>query len=285
MIYTCTLNPAIDFYVEVPNLRVGSINQGELIRFVPGGKGINVSMMLKQLGVDNIAMGLIGGKFGKLLMELLKERDITTDFVEIKGETRLNVKIRDIEETDINLIGPEVTLSEIETQLNKLKRITPCDYLVLAGKSPKINVPIVSMIGKYTKENNLKLVVDMSGTDLEAIIKYQPLLIKPNKEELEALIKRKLISISDIKEACKALIYEYGISYVLVSLGSDGALLVSEGESYYEKAPTGRVLNTVGAGDALLAGFLANYTQTNNLQTALHQGVECGSKVVFTGYI
>ncbi len=285
MIYTCTLNPAVDFYVQVPEFSTGRINQGELLRFVPGGKGLNVSMVLKQLGVENIALGFVGGKFGKLLQELLIEYNITTDFVEIKGETRLNVKIRDELETDINLVGPEVTKSEVDKLLSKLDIINPNDYLVVGGKAPKTSESIISMIGSYAKKKDLNLIVDMSGNDLETMLNYQPLLIKPNKEELETLIKRKLDNLSEIETVCKNLIYKYHITYVLVSLGKDGAILVSKDESIYEKAPIGKVINTVGAGDALLAGFLASYTKSPDLKAALQQGIKCASKVVFTGYI
>lgn len=285
MIYTCTLNPAVDFYVQVPEFSTGRINQGELLRFVPGGKGLNVSMVLKQLGVENIALGFVGGKFGKLLQELLIEYNITTDFVEIKGETRLNVKIRDELETDINLVGPEVTKSEVDKLLSKLDIINPNDYLVVGGKAPKTSESIISMIGSYAKKKDLNLIVDMSGNDLETMLNYQPLLIKPNKEELETLIKRKLDNLSEIETVCKYLIIKYHITYVLVSLGKDGAILVSKDESIYEKAPIGKVINTVGAGDALLAGFLASYTKSPDLKAALQQGIKCASKVVFTGYI
>ena len=285
MIYTCTLNPAVDFYVRVPEFSIGRINQGELLRFVPGGKGLNVSMVLKQLGVENIALGFVGGKFGKLLQELLIEYNITTDFVEIKGETRLNVKIRDELETDINLVGPEVTKSEVDKLLSKLDIINPNDYLVVGGKAPKTSESIISMIGSYAKKKDLNLIVDMSGNDLETMLNYQPLLIKPNKEELETLIKRKLDNLSEIETVCKYLINKYHITYVLVSLGKDGAILVSKDESIYEKAPIGKVINTVGAGDALLAGFLASYTKSPDLKAALQQGIKCASKVVFTGYI
>lgn len=285
MIYTCTLNPAVDFYVQVPEFSTGRINQGELLRFVPGGKGLNVSMVLKQLGVENIALGFIGGKFGKLLQELLIEYNITTDFVEIKGETRLNVKIRDELETDINLVGPEVTKSEVDKLLSKLDIINPNDYLVVGGKAPKTSESIISMIGSYAKKKDLNLIVDMSGNDLETMLNYQPLLIKPNKEELETLIKRKLDNLSEIETVCKYLINKYHITYVLVSLGKDGAILISKDESIYEKAPIGKVINTVGAGDALLAGFLASYTKSPDLKAALQQGIKCASKVVFTGYI
>jgi len=285
MIYTCTLNPAVDFYVQVPEFSTGRINQGELLRFVPGGKGLNVSMVLKQLGVENIALGFVGGKFGKLLQELLIEYNITTDFVEIKGETRLNVKIRDELETDINLVGPEVTKSEVDKLLSKLDIINPNDYLVVGGKAPKTSESIISMIGSYAKKKDLNLIVDMSGNDLETMLNYQPLLIKPNKEELETLIKRKLDNLSEIETVCKYLINKYHITYVLVSLGKDGAILVSKDESIYEKAPIGKVINTVGAGDALLAGFLASYTKSPDLKAALQQGIKCASKVVFTGYI
>jgi len=285
MIYTCTLNPAVDFYVQVPEFSIGRINQGELLRFVPGGKGLNVSMVLKQLGVENIALGFVGGKFGKLLQELLIEYNITTDFVEIKGETRLNVKIRDELETDINLVGPEVTKSEVDKLLSKLDIINPNDYLVVGGKAPKTSESIISMIGSYAKKKDLNLIVDMSGNDLETMLNYQPLLIKPNKEELETLINRKLDNLSEIETVCKYLINKYHITYVLVSLGKDGAILVSKDESIYEKAPIGKVINTVGAGDALLAGFLASYTKSPDLKAALQQGIKCASKVVFTGYI
>lgn len=285
MIYTCTLNPAVDFYVQVPEFSTGRINQGELLRFVPGGKGLNVSMVLKQLGVENIALGFVGGKFGKLLQELLIEYNITTDFVEIKGETRLNVKIRDELETDINLVGPEVTKSEVDKLLSKLDIINPNDYLVVGGKAPKTSESIISMIGSYAKKKDLNLIVDMSGNDLVTMLNYQPLLIKPNKEELETLIKRKLDNLSEIETVCKYLINKYHITYVLVSLGKDGAILVSKDESIYEKAPIGKVINTVGAGDALLAGFLASYTKSPDLKAALQQGIKCASKVVFTGYI
>lgn len=285
MIYTCTLNPAVDFYVQVPEFSTGRINQGELLRFVPGGKGLNVSMVLKQLGVENIALGFVGGKFGKLLQELLIEYNITTDFVEIKGETRLNVKIRDELETDINLVGPEVTKSEVDKLLSKLDIINPNDYLVVGGKAPKTSESIISMIGSHAKKKDLNLIVDMSGNDLETMLNYQPLLIKPNKEELETLIKRKLDNLSEIETVCKYLINKYHITYVLVSLGKDGAILVSKDESIYEKAPIGKVINTVGAGDALLAGFLASYTKSPDLKAALQQGIKCASKVVFTGYI
>jgi len=280
------LNPAIDYYIHTYDLKIGSINQGYQYEYVPGGKGINVSIMLSRLNVKNKAFGFYGGKYGKLLMDLLDDYQIDADFTPIEAETRQNIKIRSEVETDINTIGPTISKFELNELVMKINSLNETDYLVLAGKSVVVEgIDVNDVIGQIAYQKNLKLIVDASGKDLEELIKYKPFLIKPNLEELEALTQRKLVHPLEMERVCQQLIQNYNITYVLLSLGQDGAMLVGKNKTYYEQAKEGKVLNTVGAGDALLAGFLATYTKTFDIEASLKMGVICGSASAFTNQL
>ncbi len=282
MIYTCTLNPSIDYYINLPELNKGQINRGNTINYFPGGKGINVSVVLNELNVESTILSLVGGEFGNLLTKKLNQLGINKDLITIQGETRQNIKIRGIDETDINTSGPTITLDEFSILLNKIQELDN-DYLVVAGKSILVEgTNSYDEIGKVIDNTNIKLVVDAYGEDLKTLIKYKPFLIKPNLEELEELLNQKITSNASAVSLSKELIDKYNIEYVLLSLGEEGAIITSKTDSFYVQAPSKKVVNTVGSGDSLLAGFIAEYTISKDIQKSLKLAVAAGSATTFS---
>ena len=251
---------------------------------MPGGKGLNVSIVLKNLGVENTALGFIGGFTGKELKRKIEEKGIKTDLIEIEnGITRINVKISSKSETAINGNGPQITEKEIQLLLEKLQKINKNDIVILAGNIPKnIKNNIYEEICMILEKKGITYVVDATKELLLNILKYKPFLIKPNKEELEETFGVK------IKNEEQIIIYatkmkELGAQNVLVSLGGKGAILVSENGTIYKKcAPKGEVVSTVGAGDSMVAGFIVGYLKNHNYEEALKMGIATGSASTFS---
>ncbi len=284
MIYTITFNPALDYTLKVSNFKIGDINRTITEKILPGGKGLNVSIVLKNLGVENTALGFIGGFTGKELKRKIEEKGIKTDFIEIEnGITRINVKISSKSETAINGNGPQITEREIQLLLEKLQQINKNDIVILAGNIPKnIKNNIYEEICMILEKKGITYVVDATKELLLNILKYKPFLIKPNKEELEETFGVKIKSEEQI------IIYatkmkELGAQNVLVSLGGKGAILVSENGTIYNKcAPKGEVVSTVGAGDSMVAGFIVGYLKNHNYEEALKMGIASGSASTFS---
>ena len=289
MIYTITFNPALDYITQVENFKTGEINRTKTETILPGGKGLNVSIVLKNLGIENTALGFVAGFTGEELIRKLEAQGIKTDFIKVKeGITRINVKISSfndnkVEETALNGMGPQITKKNIDELLNKIQNMTGNDFVILSGNIPKnLENNIYEKICKILKEKGITFIVDSTQDLLINVLKYNPFLIKPNKEELEETVKHNIHTKEDIINSAKTL-QEMGAQNVLVSLGDDGAILITkEGETYFSEAPKGQVINTVGAGDSMVAGFLAGYYKTKDYEYALKMGVSAGSASAFS---
>ena len=289
MIYTITFNPALDYIAQVEDFKIGEINRTKTETILPGGKGLNVSIVLKNLGIENTALGFISGFTGEELKRKMEAQGVKTDFVKVKeGITRINVKIssmneKKVEETALNGVGPLITENDIEVLMEKLQKMSTNDLVILSGSIPKnIDNTIYEKICKNLNEKGNTFIVDSTQELLMNVLKYHPFLIKPNKDELEETLNCKISTKEDIIQSAKEL-KKLGAQNVLVSLGNDGALLLTkEDKTYYSKAPKGQVVNTVGSGDSMVAGFLAGYHQTKDYEVALKTGVATGSASAFS---
>ncbi len=284
MIYTITFNPALDYISQVNNFEIGKINRTEKEKILPGGKGLNVSTVLKNLGIKSTALGFIAGFTGEELKRNIEQRGIKTDFIKVKkGITRINVKISSKEETALNGNGPDIATEDINELLDKIEQINSKDTVILAGNIPKcINNDIYEIICKKLECKKVRFVVDATKELLMNVLKYKPFLIKPNKEELEETFKEKIETKEDIIVHAKKL-QEMGAQNVLISLGGEGAILVTkENKEYFLNAPKGKVLNTVGAGDSMVAGFIAGYEKSGEFEYAFKMGVATGSASAFS---
>ena len=284
MFYTVTLNPALDYILQVDDFGIGKINRTKTEKILPGGKGLNVSMVLKNLEIDTVAIGFIAGFTGDELRKQMEQKGVKTEFIKVQnGITRINVKISSNQETALNGIGPDVDEKDIEELLQKINEITSDDLVILSGNIPK-SIPknIYQIICDILEKNNVTFVVDATRELLIDVLKYKPFLIKPNKEELEETFKVKITTKDELVTYAKKL-QDMGAQNVLISLGGDGAILLNkEGKVYYSKAPKGKVINTVGAGDSMVAGFLAGYKKTKDYEQAFKMGIATGSASAFS---
>ncbi len=257
-IYTLTFNPAIDYIIHTDHLVFGQTNRSTAEALCFGGKGINVSVILSRLGAATVALGFVAGFTGAALTEAVNKEGVATDFIVLpNGLTRINLKLKGNEETEINAGGPEIPPKEQAALLDKLDTLCSGDTLVLAGSIPR-SLPknTYEQILKRLAHRGIRFVVDTVGEALLRTLPYRPFLIKPNLQELEELVNRRLKTNADIIDAAK-LLQKQGAIQVLVSLGSKGAILLDEsGKVYSEVAHSGKAINTVGAGDSMLAGFL-----------------------------
>ena len=289
MVYTITFNPALDYIIQVENFKIGEINRTKTETILPGGKGLNVSIVLKNLEIENTALGFVAGFTGEELIHKMESQGVKTDFVRVeKGITRINLKISSIsenqvEETALNGIGPQITKNDMNVLFEKIQKMSTKDIVILSGSIPKnMDKDIYEKICKELKGKGITFIVDSTQELLMNVLKYNPFLIKPNQEELEETLNCKISTKEDIVNAAKEL-KKMGAQNVLVSLGNDGALLLTkEDETYYSKAPKGQVVNTVGSGDSMVAGFLAGYYQTQDYEYALKVGVAAGSASAFS---
>ena len=284
MIYTITFNPALDYISQVEDFEVGKINRTKTEKILPGGKGLNVSTVLKNLGIESTALGFIAGFTGEELKRKIESYGIKTDFIKVKeGITRINIKISSNEETALNGNGPKITEEDIQELLEKIDKIGKEDIVILAGNIPKgINNNIYEIICVNLERNGVTFIVDATQELLINVLKYRPFLIKPNKEELEETFKEKIETKEDIIAHAKKL-QLMGAQNVLISLGGEGAILVTvKEEIYFSKAPKGKVLNTVGAGDSMVAGFVAGYEKSGDYEQAFKMGIAAGSASAFS---
>ena len=275
MIYTVTFNPAIDYVMHTGEVKIGETNRSDCEEMYFGGKGINVSYVLSQLSKDNVALGFIAGFTGEALEKGVGEWGVRTDFVHLsEGDTRINIKLKSEKETEINAQGPSIKAEELVKLLEKLDALKSGDTLLLAGSVPKtLPADVYETILARLVGRGVKFVVDATGKLLTNTLKYKPFLIKPNKSELEGIFEKQL-SGDDIIVAAQKL-REMGAQNVLVSLGPDGAILVdSDGNVHKQDALGGKPVNTVGAGDSMIAGFLAGIEK--GPAYALRLGVAAG---------
>lgn len=284
MIYTVTLNPSIDYVINLEHLNIGHINRINSEHVYPGGKGINVSRILKTLGHDNIATGFVSDFTGDFIIKSLADFDVKSDFIKLdNGFTRINIKIKSDEETEINGSGPNISEEKLDELFNKLSKLKENDILVLAGSIPKtLKEDLYEKIMEHVKNSNVKVVVDATKNLLLNVLKYSPFLIKPNNHELEEMFDVKLENVEDIITYGKKL-QEMGARNVLVSRGKDGALLITENEEVFiSNVPKGEVINSVGAGDSMVAGFISAYIDNNSYEEALKLGAASGSATAFS---
>lgn len=284
MIYTITFNPSIDYMVEVDDFQLGEVNRVSNEYILPGGKGINVSIVLKNLGVESQALGFIAGFTGQEIQNRIKERGIQTDFIDVNnGYSRINFKLKSQQESEVNGNGPFISQENINELMIKLKTLNKGDVLVLSGSIPKcVSNDIYATIMKELIHNDIQIVVDATGHLLMNVLEYKPFLIKPNNHELAEMFHVKLSSQKDIIKYAKKL-QEMGAKNVLISMAGDGALFICEnGKVYFSEAPKGEVKNSVGAGDSMVAGFIAGYVKTNNYVEAFKMGVATGSASAFS---
>ena len=288
MIYTVTFNPSLDYVVQVDDFAVGEINRTRTESIYPGGKGINVSLVLQNLGLPSVALGFTAGFSGAEIERLLQEAGCRCDFIAVKaGYSRINTKIISGAETALNGQGPQLSKAELAALFNKLRRLTQDDVLVLAGSIPA-SLPdnIYEQILELLQPVGTRVVVDATGDLLLKVLKYRPFLIKPNHEELGEFFGRgPLLTEEEILAAAQKL-QQQGARNVLVSRGANGALLLDEnGKLHKQASPKGTLVNSVGAGDSMVAGFLAGYLQTQDYDAALRLGVAAGSASAFKAWL
>lgn len=284
MIYTVTFNPSIDYIIGVDNFAKGVINRTKYEKVLPGGKGINVSIVLNNLGVYSTALGFIAGFTGNEIEKRVKKFGCLTDFINVdNGMSRINVKMKSDEETEINGQGPNISKECIDELFGKINRLSSDDILVLAGSIPN-TLPdnIYEEIMKMINEKKVKVVVDATKDLLVNVLKYHPFLIKPNNIELGEIFGKKLNNNEEIIECAKKL-KEMGAENVLISMAGDGAILIdSNNEVHISHAPKGKVINSVGAGDSMVAGFIAGYLVKNDYDYAFKMGICAGSASAFS---
>ena len=282
MIYTCTFMPSIDYTAHVSEFSAGKLNRSDEVYYYPGGKGINVSRVVKRLGVDTMAGGFIGGFTGEYIENYLTEEGLKTDFIRTTEITRINVKIKSSRETELNGPGPDLQETDVNELLVKIGRLTENDWLVIAGRIPD-SVPdsFLSELAMHCERNKVRLVVDTSGPALKQLMEsIKPFFIKPNEQELGELVGQTIRTKQDAVMYAQEVVKE-GISHVVVSMGAQGALYVSAEEILFAAAPKGDLVNSVGAGDSLVAGFIASYSIDQDAEKAFLYGVASGSATAF----
>lgn len=282
MIYTVTLNPSIDYIVRLDQVEVGSVNRMDSDDKFAGGKGINVSRVLKRLDIDNTATGFIGGFTGKFITDTLESEQITTNFVQVAEDTRINVKIKADQETEINGPGPEITAENLADLKAILSNLSADDTVVFAGSSPKNlgNAIYKDLIG-LTRQTGAQVVCDFEGQTLVDSLEFQPLLVKPNNHELGDIFGVELTSLDEIEKYARLLL-EKGAQNVIISMAGDGALLVTKDGASFAKPIKGTVKNSVGAGDSMVAGFTGEFVRSGDAVEAFKWGVACGTATTFS---
>ena len=287
MIYTVTFNPALDYVMRVPELKKDAVNRTKTESIYYGGKGINVSIVLSRLGITNMALGFVAGFTGREIEEGVKKQGVMTDFIQLSnGLSRINVKIKGIEkkeETDVNAQGPEIGEAEVELLLHKLDVLTKADTLVLAGSIPNtLPADMYENIMERLWEKEVRVVVDATKDLLLNVLKYHPFLVKPNHHELGEMFGKTLENEEDIIFYGKKL-QEMGARNVLVSMASKGAILITEKNTIHKiGVAKGEVKNSVGAGDSMVAGFIAGYLEKEDYGYALKLGTAAGNATAFS---
>lgn len=285
MIYTVTFNPSLDYIVSVDNFTTGKVNRTTKEILFPGGKGINVSIVLNNLGMESTALGFIAGFTGEEIRRRLLDFQIKEKLISVpEGISRINVKLRSNEESEINGMGPQIDSNALGKFMKQLDQLTKEDTLVLAGSIPSV-LPdtIYRDIMSRLKEKNIRIVVDATKDLLVNVLEYQPFLIKPNNFELG-----EIFGVSDLRDKKEVITYakklqEKGAQNVLVSMAGDGAVLVAQDHTVLEaSAPKGNVVNSVGAGDSMVAGFLYGYLKEHSYEKAFVYGVCTGSASAFS---
>ncbi len=284
MIYTITFNPALDYIVRVDDFKLGQVNRTSYEEIYAGGKGINVSIVLNNLSVENIALGYIAGFTGEEIEKKVKSMGCKTDFIKLNnGLSRINVKLKSNEESEINGQGPDITDKDLDKLYKKLDLLKEGDILVLAGSIPNtLPENIYEIIMERLKDKEVKIIVDATRDLLLNVLKYRPFLIKPNHHELGDLFNIEIKNEEEIIFYAKKL-KEMGARNVLISMAGDGAIFITEDNQVIKSAvPKGKLVNSVGAGDSMVGGFIAGYLKNSNLEEAFKMGVATGSASAFS---
>lgn len=284
MIYTVTFNPSLDYIISMDDFQLGKTNRTTYERLLPGGKGINVSTVLYNLGIESTALGFVAGFSGQEIIRKAKKLGFTCDFIEVKnGYSRINVKMTDFDGTEINGIGPAIDACELETLMQRLDALNAGDVLVLAGSIPKsLPASIYKDILEKLENRGVLFVVDASKDLLRNVLEHHPFLIKPNHHELGELFGVQIAKKEEVEPYVRQL-QEMGARNVLVSMGAEGAVLLDEnGQVYMLPAPKGTLINAVGAGDSMVAGFLAGWLENHEYSHAFKMAVAAGSASAFS---
>ena len=285
MIYTITVNPSIDYVLQLKNLTIGEVNRTQNDVKLPGGKGINVSRIMKELNIDSTALGFVGGATGSMFIELLSEHNLKTAFTQVSEDTRINVKINAVdqnEETEINGAGPAITDAERQSFMDNLDGIGEGDIVVMAGSLCKnLDSKFYLDIAKKIQEQGAEFIIDTTGQALLDALPLHPLIVKPNHHELAELFNVTFKDEDEIITYARKLL-DKGAKHVLVSMAGDGALLVTKDKAYKANAPKGTVINSVGAGDSMIAGFAGTFMETKDAIESFHMGAACGSATAFS---
>lgn len=282
MIYTITVNPSIDYVVQLPHMELGSVNRLAHTANLPGGKGINVSQILNDLEQPNVALGFLGGFTGTFVSDALKAKGLTSHFTEIADNTRINVKIHADEETELNGAGPDITAAEVDKFYEELANLTPDDVVVMSGSlAPSLPDTFYYDIIQKVKAAGANFVIDTTGEALKKTLPSNPLVVKPNNHELAAYYDTTFNSQADIIAAGQRMLSE-GAQYVLISMAGDGGLLITPDDVYFSPAPKGHVINSVGAGDSMIGGFVGTFAKTHDAVESFRYGLACGSATAFS---
>ncbi|WP_440118564.1 1-phosphofructokinase [Paenibacillus sp. QZ-Y1] len=282
MIYTITLNPSIDYIVEVDDLKLGGLNRMNRDLKLPGGKGINVSRVLNQLGADNTALGFLGGFTGRFINDKLQEDAIRTDFVTIADDTRINIKLKHGDETEINGLGPAISADEVEQLIHKLSSLQKGDIVILSGSvPPSLGADFYDRLITVCKQTDAEFVIDTTGPALMEALVHNPLLVKPNHHELAELFGVTINTREELVTYGRKLL-EAGAKHVLISMAGEGALFITKEEVHHANVPKGVVKNSVGAGDSMIGGFVGTYVMNRDLLEAFRTGVASGSATAFS---
>lgn len=289
MIYTVTFNPSLDYYVKVNNLKSGIVNRTSTEYITVGGKGLNVSLALKELGDPSYALGFVAGFTGRAIDEKVSTLGLEHEFLEVEGQSRINVKIKSTTETDINGTGALVTEDDVARLTKRLKALLKDgDWLIICGSVPPPldDKTYENLLKRIKTVKNINVVVDACGGLLTNTLKYRPFLIKPNIFELSEIFGLKTLPNTKEIAACARTLQKQGARNVIVSMGSDGAVMVTEtDQAMYVRAARGQLVNSVGAGDSMIAGFIHEYLASGNYFSALNFATAAGSACAFTQHL
>lgn len=282
MIYTLTFNPSVDYIVKLEGFQLGELNRTIAETRFPGGKGINVSRVLKEMGYTSKALGFIGGFTGEYISDFLQNEGIQTDFVKVQEDSRINIKLKTDLETEINANGPKISKKDLQQLKEKIKALKKDDLLVLAGSIPStLPESTYEELVEICSGQSAGFIVDAEGDLLKKVLPHKPFLIKPNHHELSELFSTDISSCDEVIPYGKKLV-EMGAKNVIVSLAGEGAVFMNEDSAFIAEVPKGNVKNSVGAGDSMVAGFLAEFQRTNDYLSAFRFSVAAGSATAFS---
>lgn len=282
MIYTVTLNPSIDYIVHVEELKIGDLNRMTNDFKLPGGKGINVSRILKRIHAESTALGFLGGFTGNFIADWLKKEQIQTNFTPVREDTRINIKLKSETETEINGLGPAISNEEMQELKETLSKLSAGDIVILSGSTPAtLRAGFYEELIQIIEDKQADFIIDTTGKDLLNALPKKPLLIKPNNHELAELFNVSFESVEDILPFGERLLAD-GAKNVIISMAGDGALLFTTEGIYRSNVLKRPLKNSVGAGDSMIAGFVGSFAKTNDPVEAFKWGVACGSATAFS---